>query len=160
MNIIKYHRFGIFSEAASGATTDHTGMKQYIKSHFVLHYGKKGNTRQCHHSFYETLIMIQVLKIIYLFFNSIFSQSGEYYPGCNMIDIDLDRFLSDGDLATPWNEAFDPTASDLQLPKAATNLSVLPQKNVCLLASQVSLLLFQLLNIYLFMLNQIESLLK
>lgn len=104
--------------------------------------------------------MIQVLKTIYLFFNSIFSQSGEFYAGCNMIDIDLDRFLSDGDLATPWNEAFDPTASDLQLPKAATNLSVLPQKNVCLLASQVSLLLFQLLNIYLFMLNQIESLLK
>ena len=114
---------------------------------------KKGNTRQCHHSFYETLIMIQVLKIIYLFFNSIFSQSGEYYPSANVIDIDLDRFLSDGDLVTPWNAPWDSEASDLQLPKEATNLSVLPQKNVCLLASQVSLLLFQLL-------NQIESLLK
>lgn len=97
--------------------------------------------------------MIQVLKIIYLFFNSIFSQSGEYYPSANVIDIDLDRFLSDGDLVTPWNAPWDSEASDLQLPKEATNLSVLPQKNVCLLASQVSLLLFQLL-------NQIESLLK
>lgn len=87
------------------------------------------------------------------FFNSIFSQSGEYFPSACMIDIDLDRFLSDGDLVTPWNAPWDSEASDLQLPKEATNLSVLPQKNVCLLASQVSLLLFQLL-------NQIESLLK